>query len=125
MSSPEWEKWFKCVCSYLSFFGSRFVGNDIQLLCGNILDHPFVKTFTLFCIMYQASNSFDIAIKMTVGLLIAQYLLSMLSVCQNYVDKTQVKPELIKTKNVPWAVNTEVDSLGIPKRRLSKNRHVL
>ena len=48
LNDRTFRKCFKAIVSYMGYFGSRYVGNDIQLLCGNILDHPVAKTFTLF-----------------------------------------------------------------------------
>jgi hypothetical protein len=112
-------KFFKGIISYMAYFGSRFVGNDIQLLCGNVLDHPVAKTFTLFCIMYQATDSFDMAVAMTLFFLIVQYAMSISPACNKYVDKTTAKK--VNIHSVTWPINNELDSLGLkPEYSLSR-----
>src|SRR6478609_2261672 len=75
------------VVAYISFFGSRFVGNDMQVTCGSLLDHPVAKTVTLFAIMYQASRDVQTAVVATAFFLLLQYLASRASACRPYKDK--------------------------------------
>ena len=82
------KKVIKSIVTYMAYFGSRYVGNDIQLLCGNIFDRAFVKTLTLFCIMFQATDNLELAIIMTLIFLVAQYLMSLSPVCTKYIDPT-------------------------------------
>ncbi len=74
--------------TYMGYFGAKYVGNDIQVLCGNIFDHAVVKTFTLFCIMYQATDRVHLALLMTVFFMTFQFILSMTTTCNKYIDKT-------------------------------------
>lgn len=90
----------KAVAAYLGYFGSRYVGNDIQLLCGNVLDHPIVKTFTLFCIMFQATDNFYLGSVMTIIFLTIQYAMSNSESCRNYIDKTTMKKS--EERGKPW-----------------------
>lgn len=112
-SSVNSPKYTKTVVTYMAYFGSRYVGNDIQVLCGNIFDHPYVKTFTLFCIMYQASDNLNIATTMTLFFLTIQYFLSNVSTCKPYVDTTSSKN--VETKKTIWPKNKDTDALGIKK----------
>lgn len=104
-------KVFKAVASYMGYFGSRFVGNDIQVLCGNLLDHPIAKTFTLFCIMFQSTDSLNLSIFMTVLFLILQYFMSVSPACNRYIDKTSAKN--INIQAVSWPKNKDLDDLGL------------
>ena len=81
----------KAIMTYMGYFGSRFVGNDIQVLCGNVLDTPLAKSFTLFCIMYQATDNLNVALSMTLVFVIIQYLMSISPSCGKYKDKTTSK----------------------------------
>lgn len=114
LSDPIFRKCFKGVVSYLGYFGSRYVGNDIQLLCGNILDHPVMKTFTLFCIMFQATDNFDLALMMTIGFLILQYVMSISPMCNKYVDKT-VDKRKVNIHATAWPNDKDLDSLNLKK----------
>jgi hypothetical protein len=56
---------FKGIMAYFIFFGTKYIGNDIQNYCGNVMDKTIVKIFTLFCIMYQATGNFKLALFLT------------------------------------------------------------
>ena len=94
-------KVFKAVCAYMSFFGSKYISTDISLMCGNVFDHPIVKTFTLFCIMYSSTESLQLSLIMTVCFLLLQYSFSLTSKCQIYVDKNNPQ-QTVQTDNVVW-----------------------
>lgn len=94
----------------MAYFGAKYVGNDIQVLCGNILDHAWVKSFTLFCIMFQATDNVKLALAMTCFFMTCQYLLSLSPVCDKYVDKT-IAPRIDHHATV-WPSNRDVDDLG-------------
>ena len=113
ISDQTLKKCFKGVVSYMGYFASRYVGNDIQLLCGNLLDHPIAKTFTLFCIMFQATDNLDLALMMTIGFLILQYVMSLSPICSKYVDKTSAKK--VKTDSTVWAHDKALDTLNQKK----------
>jgi len=81
-------KFAKGVAAYMGYFGSRYVGNDIQVLCGNIFDHELVKTFTLFCIMFQVTDNVRIALWLTFALSVIKGIMTVWPVCDRYVDKT-------------------------------------
>jgi len=113
-NDPIAKKCTKAVISYMAYFGSKYVGNDIQVLCGNLLDHPYMKTFTLFCIMYQATDRFDLSIIMTSFFLVLQYVMSLQPICNKYIDKTS--PDRgVKTSARIWARDKAVDKLGLMK----------
>ena len=76
---------------YFSFFLSRYPGNDIQVLCGNMFDTPLAKTLIVFVIMYSGSRDIHVAILMTLVCLGFQYYLSKCESCGPYVDKTKMK----------------------------------
>jgi hypothetical protein len=78
----------KGFATYMGYFGSRYVGNDIQVLCGNIFDHELVKTVTLFCIMFQATDNVRIALWLTFALSVIKWVMTEWPVCDRYVDKT-------------------------------------
>ena len=105
LTNDESQKYFKAIGSYMAFFGSRYVGNDIQLMCGNIMDHAYVKTFTLYCIMFNATSSFKIATIVTCGFLLLQYIMSISPQCSNYVDKNAKRR--VKSKNPILKENKE------------------
>lgn len=100
-------KYADALVAYVAYFGSRYVGNDIQVLCGNIFDHPLVKTFTLFCIMYQAAKDVKIALAMTVVFLVFQFILSRTKKCAPYADKTNAR---IDTKPYFWPKNADLQN---------------
>lgn len=116
LSDPAFKKCFKALVSYMGYFGSRYVGNDIQLLCGNILDHPVVKTFTLFCVMYQATDNFDIALIMTIVFLILQYVMSITSICTKYVEKISTNRH-VQTYGTAWPHDKDLTMLNISKKK--------
>ena len=105
----------KAVVSYMGYFGSRYVGNDIQMLCGNILDHPIIKSFTLFCIMFQATDSINLALFMTMVFIVLQYVMSVSSICNKYVDKTTAKN--VNIHATAWAQDKDTTELGKPKAK--------
>ena len=107
-SDVDGRKVFKAFGSYFAFFGSRFVGNDIQLLCGNYFDHPIVKTFTLWCIMYNASDNVKIATAVTLVILLLQYILSNVDACKPYEDK--LGSSQLDTRNYIWPRNIDPDA---------------
>ncbi len=114
------KKCAKAVISYMGYFGSRFVGNDIQLLCGNILDTPLAKSFTLFCIMYQAVDNLSLALVMTLFFISVQYVMSINPACNKYVDKTTAKN--VNIGSTVWAVDKDLDSLNLkPKKFVTPN----
>jgi hypothetical protein len=88
----------------MGYFGSRFVANDIQALCGNLFDNPLVKTFTLFCIMYQAIDNLQMSVTMTLVFLCVQYFASTLTVCsKKYIDKTHPENQsIVQNKAKVW-----------------------
>lgn len=113
LSDPTFKKCFKALVSYMGYFGSRYVGNDIQLMCGNVLDHPVAKTFTLFCVMFQATDNIDLALMMTVVFLILQYIMSVAPFCGNYAEKTTAKR--VKTRATVWAHDKDLNSMNLKK----------
>jgi len=104
----EHKRYMKAMFTYFGFFASRYVGNDIQVSCGNLLDTPIVKTFTLWCLMYQASDDFHVATIMTCAFLLLQYVMSNSDSCKAYVDKTSSSQ--LNTKGVIWPVNNDPDA---------------
>jgi hypothetical protein len=89
------------VVTYISFFGSRFVGNDIQVMCGSLFDTAPGKTVTLFAIMYQASQDVRTALYATIFFMALQYTLSLFRGCGPYIDKTTAKN--VRTRGRVWA----------------------
>lgn len=85
---PFDKKYIDAFVTYVTFFLSRYVGNDVQVLCGSLFDTPIAKTLILFAIMYSATKEARVAAVMTVFFLLAQYLLSRNKQCGPYVDKT-------------------------------------
>jgi hypothetical protein len=114
LSDRTFHKCFKAVISYMGYFGSRYVGNDIQLLCGNLLDHPIAKTFTLFCIMFQATDNLDLAVTMTTFFLIIQYVMSVTPSCNKYQDKTDTKRN-VNIHATAWPNDKGLNNLNLPK----------
>lgn len=108
-------KAFKAFATYMGYFGAKYVGNDIQVLCGNIFDHAIVKSFTLFCIMFQATDNLRIALGMTAFLLTCQFIISLSPVCGKYVDKTFAKN--VDSDGIVWPRNVDLDSLGRPLKQ--------
>jgi hypothetical protein len=123
LGNETFRKCFRALVSYMGYFGSRYVGNDIQLLCGNIFDHPVVKTFTLFCIMFQATNSFDLGLTMTVVFLILQYVMSISPMCNKYIDKTS-SGRRIDIHATAWPHDRNLTALNLEKQKAAaKRRH--
>ena len=89
------------VVTYISFFGSRFVGNDIQVMCGSLFDTSLGKTVTLLAIMYQATQDVRTALYATVFFMTLQYICSRLRACGPYIDKTTAKN--VETRGRVWA----------------------
>jgi hypothetical protein len=113
----------KGLIAYMGYFGSRYVGNDIQVLCGNLLDHPIAKTFTLFCIMMQATDNLKLAASMTLFFLVVQYIMSVTEPCNKYVDKLAAPK--VNIHQTVWAKNKELDALELaPKEKRRKLNQV-
>lgn len=55
----------KAIVTYMVMFGTRYISSDIKMYCGDLMDNYIVKIFTLFCIMYQSTKSFEAAVVMT------------------------------------------------------------
>ena len=94
-------KFTAAIVTYISFFGSRFVGNDIQVMCGSLFDTPMGKTVTLFAIMFQASQDVRVALYATLFFMTLQYILSWSRFCSPYIDKTTAKN--VETRGRVWA----------------------
>jgi hypothetical protein len=96
-------RYFDAIAAYVAYFFSRYVGNDVQLLCGSVLDTPFMKTFTLFCVLYLAGGkNVKIALTMTIVFLLFQFFLSKNQNCGPYTDKTNVNPSKLNIENTSW-----------------------
>lgn len=85
------QKFANAVVAYFAFFGSRFVGNDIQVTLGGLLDTPVAKTFSLMAIMYQATQNARIALICSAVAMIAHYLVSVSPWGGPYKDKVSAK----------------------------------
>jgi hypothetical protein len=85
------QKFINAAVAYFAFFGSRFVGNDIQVTCGSLLDTPLLKTVTLLAIMFQATQDLKAAIVCTGAVMVAHYLASTFPQCGPYKDKVSAK----------------------------------
>lgn len=85
------QKYINAGVAYLAFFGSRFVGNDIQVSFGNLLDTPVAKTLTLLAIMYQATQNWRIALIVTAAAMFIHYLASLSPWGGPYKDKVSAK----------------------------------
>ncbi len=98
-------KFFDIFAMYLAYFGSKFVGNDLLVLCGNLFDTELVKIFTLFCICYNASGK-DVKIAMagTVLLFGLQYGMAKTNECKNYMDKTNPSATINNTSMFPFVL---------------------
>lgn len=113
ISSDDMSLVVKAIASYMGYFGSRFVGNDIQLMCGNLLDTSVGKTFTLYCIMLQATSfNYKFALYATLVCLLGQYLASLYSQCRPYRDKTD-KTKSLNIMNTIWPTEKGVNELNI------------
>jgi len=82
------DKYIKSVITYFSYFASKYISADLSTACGSLFDHPYVKTFTLWCIMYQASEDHFVATVMTIGFLCLQYIMSRTDSCEIYKDRS-------------------------------------
>lgn len=52
----------KALISYLTFFGTKYISQDIAHSCGNLFDSPPAKFITLFAIFYQATDKISKAL---------------------------------------------------------------
>lgn len=90
--------------AYLTYFGTRSLGNQIQALHGDILAHPIVQMLTLVSIMYQATDGqagYALLLAMAVVLISAVLLLT--NTGHPYVDTTMFtsqKPPIKASKPV-------------------------
>ena len=81
---PMW----KAIAAYMIYFGTRYVSNDIKYFCGNIMDHPVIKTFTIFCIAYQATEELRMTLIATSLFSIIQYYIAYYPKCiKKYTKK--------------------------------------
>jgi hypothetical protein len=84
-SSPK--PWIDGLIMYNSFFLSRYVGNDIQNLCGNMFDRPLPKTLILFVVMYTGSRNVAVSIVLTILLIGVQYVMTNKEECKPYKER--------------------------------------
>lgn len=80
---PIW----KATTAYMIYFGTRYVSNDIKYFCGNVMDHIVVKTFTIFCIVYQATEELRFSLGTTILFTFFQLYISLHPSCHSYQDK--------------------------------------
>jgi hypothetical protein len=85
------QKYVNAAVTYLAFFGSRFVGNDVQVSCGALLDTPIAKTVTLVAVMYQATQDWRAAFIAAAAVMVIQYVASLTPWCGPYKDKMSAK----------------------------------
>jgi uncharacterized membrane protein len=81
MLKPIW----KAITAYMIYFGTRYVSNDIKHFCGNIMDHAIVKTFTIFCIVYQATENMRVSLVSTTIFSILQFYMTYYPKCIDVV----------------------------------------
>jgi uncharacterized membrane protein len=75
---PMW----KAIAAYMIYFGTRYVSNDIKYFCGNFMDHSVVKTFTIFCIAYQATEQVRMSLIATLLFAFLQYYITYYPKCK-------------------------------------------
>ena len=95
------------ILTYFTFFLSRYPGNDLQTLCGNLFDTPVAKTIILFVIVYSSCRNWKVALLMTSIFLTLQYTMSKYNQCGPYPDKSIANTN----KKVPsscWVSNKDV-----------------
>jgi hypothetical protein len=76
--------WVDALVTYTNFFLSRYVSQDIAMLCGSVFDTPGFKTLTLFGIMYGATRNIRLATIFTVVLLILNLFMANNKQCHPY-----------------------------------------
>lgn len=79
--------WIDGLIIYNSFFLSRYVGNDIQNLCGSFFDRPLPKTLILFVVVYSGSRNVGASIVLTMILICIQWLMSNKEDCKPYKER--------------------------------------
>ena len=82
------QRYVKAIITYFSYFASKYISADLSTACGSLFDHPYVKTFTLWCIMFQASEDYFVATVCTIGFLSLQYVMSRTNSCDVYKDRS-------------------------------------
>jgi hypothetical protein len=86
---PVW----KATTAYMIYFGTRYVSNDIKYFCGNVMDHIVVKTFTIFCIVYQATEELRFSMATTLLFTFFQLYISLHPNCISYQNHKKNKVE--------------------------------
>ena len=81
---PMW----KAITVYMIYFGTWYVSNDIKYFCGNIMDHSVVKTFTIFCIVYQATEELRMSLIATTIFSFIQYYIAYHPKCDKDKEGT-------------------------------------
>ena len=93
IDSPITNKVCKAIASSTIIFGAKYVSNDISLVCGNIMDSYYVKLFTIFCIMFQAVASIQMAFLLTIIFALILYYVKTYANCGPYEDVYYVDKE--------------------------------
>jgi hypothetical protein len=61
-ADPHVGKFIKGVVSFMNFFGTKSISNDIAKSCGNLFDTRLFKLLTLFCIFYQSTDHLGLSV---------------------------------------------------------------
>ena len=65
-ADPNIKRACKGIISYFTFFGAKYIGQDISRSCDNFFDHNYTKIFTLLCIFYQSTDNFKLSLMLTI-----------------------------------------------------------
>jgi len=87
MLRPIW----KAITAYMIYFGTRYVSADIKYFCGNFMDHYLVKTFTIFCIVFQATELMPLSLAVTFIFTLFQLYITKHPNCKSYQDHKKKK----------------------------------
>ncbi len=109
LNSAESQKYLKPIGTWFSFFGSKYIANDLQLACGNLLDTSVAKAITLFFIFMPPTNfNVKLAALFTVFMLFIQYMASTMSACRPYRDKLAPNKK-VEIRNVVFPYEKGLD----------------
>lgn len=84
--------WIDGLVIYNSFFLSRYVGNDIQNMCGSFFDAAIPKSIILYIVIYAGSRNVVVSLVIGTIMLFMQWWMSRKQQCMPYKERSSKTP---------------------------------
>ena len=75
-------KEIKAFAIYMTYFGTKYISEDIHKMCDHVLDNPYAKTLTMISIMYLVFEKWDLSIIASLVMTSVQMLLTRIVPCR-------------------------------------------